>query len=69
MNRREAITLLSELGANQLVFPSFVILEQNRLDNFLLKIKGDYSLPEIGKFLKNKFSIEVTKNYLIISKI
>jgi len=66
MNRREAITLLSELGINQLVSPSLVILEQRKTDNFQLKIKGNYNFHEIGNFLKNKFLIEEIKNYLII---
>jgi len=68
MNRKEAITLLSELGANQLVNPSFVILEQRVLDRYQLKIKGDYCLQEIGLLLKNRFSIDENKNYLTIYK-
>lgn len=68
MNRKEAITLLSELGANQLVNPSFVILEQRVLDMYQLKIKGDYCLQEIDLLLKNRFSIDENKNYLTIYK-
>jgi len=66
MNRREAITLLSELGVNQLVCPSLVILEQTKTDNYKLKIKGTYNLHEIGNFLKNRFQIEEIRNFLII---
>ena len=66
MNRREAITLLSELGANQLVCPSYVILEQRKTDNYQLKIKGSYNFHEIGTFLKNRFSIEEIRNFLVI---
>ena len=66
VNRKEAIALLSELGASQLVDLSFVILEQRNLEKFQLKIRGNYSLREIGLFLKNRFSIEESKNYLII---
>jgi len=66
MNRNEAITLLSELGANQLVCPSFVILEQRRTENYQLKIKGSYNFHEIGAFLKNRFLIEEIRNFLII---
>ena len=69
MNRKEAITLLSELGANQLVSPSFVILEQRKIDCYQLKIKGDYNFMEIGVFLENRFSIEEMKNFLIISSL
>lgn len=66
MNRKEAIALLSELGASQLVYPNFVILEQRKTDNFQLKIKGNYNFLEIGKFLQNRFSIEEIKNFLVI---
>ncbi len=66
MDRKEAITLLRELGANQLVCPSLVILEQRKTENYQLKIKGTYNFHEIGNFLKNRFSIEEIKNFLII---
>ena len=66
MNRKEAITTLSELGTNQLICPSFVILEQRKIDNYQLKIKGSYNFHEIGNFLKNRFSIEEIRNFLII---
>ena len=66
MNRHEAITLLSELGANQLVCPIFVSLDQRQKDNYQLKIKGSYNFQEIGNFLKNRFSIEEIRNFLII---
>jgi type I restriction enzyme R subunit len=60
------ITLLRELGANQLIIPSFVILEQRKTDNYQLKIKGSYNFHEIGNFLKNRFSIEEIRNFLVI---
>ena len=66
MNRREAITLLSELGANQLVCPFFVSLEERNSDNYQLKIKGSYNFHEIRTFLKNRFLIEEIRNFLII---
>jgi hypothetical protein len=66
MNRKEAITLLSELGANQLVYPSFVCLEQGRKGTYLLKIRGSYNFHEIGDFLKNRFSVQEIRNFLII---
>jgi hypothetical protein len=68
MDRKEAITLLSELGANQLVCPSFVILEQIKTGNYQLKIRGNYNFHEIGDFLKNRFLIEEIRNFLIIYK-
>lgn len=66
MNRKEAITLLSELGANQLVYPSFVCIEQGKKGNYLLKIRGSYDFHEIGNFLKNRFLVEEIRNFLII---
>ena len=66
MNRREAIALLSELGANQLVNPNLVLLDEITLGNYELKLKGTYDLPQIVIFLKNKFSLEERKDYLII---
>jgi hypothetical protein len=68
MNRKEAIALLSELGANQLVNPNFVLIEERKPNAYQLKIKGDYCLQEIKLFLKNRFLInENNNNYLIIS--
>jgi hypothetical protein len=68
MDRKKAIILLSELGANQLVCPSFVILEQTKTGNYQLKIRGNYDFHEIGDFLKNRFLIEEIRNFLIIYK-
>ncbi len=68
LDRKEAIALLYELGANQLVYPNFVILEQRKLDEYQLKIKGNYSLKEVGSFLKDRFSLEEMNNYLVIFK-
>jgi hypothetical protein len=69
LNRKEAIDLLVELGASQLVSPNIVVVEQKKLDNYQLKIKGNYSIHEIGMLLKNRFSIEEIKSYLIISSL
>ena len=66
MDRKEAIALLSELGINQLVNPNLVILEQRKLDNYQLRIKGSYNLKDVGLFLKNRFRLEELNNYLII---
>jgi hypothetical protein len=66
MNRKEAITLLSELGANQLVCPSFVILELVEAGSYQLKIRGNYNLHEIGNFLKSRFLVEEIRNFLVI---
>jgi len=66
LDRKEAIALLSELGINQLVNPNLVILEQRKLDNYQLRIKGSYNLKDVGLFLKNRFRLEELNNYLII---
>jgi hypothetical protein len=68
LDRKEAIALLCELGVNQLVIPDLVILEQRKLDSYQLKIKGSYSLKEIGLFLKNRFCWEEVNNFLVIFK-
>lgn len=66
MNRKEALTLLSELGANQLVCPSFVILEPDNAGSYQLKIGGSYNLLEIGNFLKSRFLVKEIRNFLVI---
>ena len=66
MDRKEAISLLSELGANQLICPSFVILEPVKAGSYQLKIRGNYNLHEIGNFLKSQFSVEEIRNFLVI---
>ena len=68
MERKEAIALLCELGVNQLVSPVLVILEQGKLDRYQLKIKGNYNFREIGLFLKDRFFLKETNNYLVIFK-
>jgi hypothetical protein len=68
LDRKEAIALLVELGSSQLVSPDLVILEQRKLDNYQLKIKGNYNIQDVGQFLKDKFLFEVIKEYLVIFK-
>ena len=68
LNRKEAIALLFELGSCQLVSPDLVILEQVNPEAYQLKIKGNYNLKDIGLFLKDKFSFEEIKEYLVIFK-
>jgi hypothetical protein len=69
VKRTEAVALLKELGSEQLIQPSWVLVEQKCPDSYQLRIKGDYNLQEIGTFLNNKFLIEECKNYLIISSL
>jgi len=69
MKREEAVALLNELVAAQLIQPSLVLLEQKTPVQYKLQMKGDFSCQEIETFLKNRgFSCEENKDYLIISK-
>ncbi len=69
IKRAEAVALLKELNAEQLIQPSFVIVEQRFPDIYQLRIKGDYNLQDLTIFLNNRFSIEECKNYLVISSL
>ena len=69
MDRKEAVVLLKELGAEHLVQPLMVLVEQRNPNSCQLKIKGDYDRELIEEFLKNRgFSYEENKDYLIIFK-
>ena len=67
MKREESVALLKELGAKQLVSPIVVSIEHKLPDTYLLKIRGDYDLKAMKIFLKNRFSVEENKDYLVIS--
>jgi hypothetical protein len=54
LNRKEAVSLFSELVANGLVTPSFVVIEQRKPDKHQLKIKGDYNFLLISAFVQSK---------------
>jgi hypothetical protein len=69
IKRAEAVALLKELSTEQLIQPSIVLIEQRCPDSYQLRIKGDYNLQEIGILLKNRFSIEESKNCLTISSL
>jgi hypothetical protein len=68
MKRGEAVGLLKELVAEQLIQPSLVFIGQRSLDNYQLQIKGDYDCKEIEQFVKDRFSLEESKGYLILYK-
>jgi hypothetical protein len=69
MNKEEAIALLTELGANQLVNPNLVLLEQGEPDKYRLQIRGDYNRQLIMVFLKGRdLSFEMSNDYLTIFK-
>ena len=66
MKREETVALLKELGAEHLIQPSFVLIDRRKPDSYALKIKGVYNLQDVEIFLRNKFSIEESKDYLVI---
>ncbi len=71
MDRVEAIALLRELIANNLVEPSFVYLSQRKPDRYQLQIKSDYYRSEIEDYAK-KFGLSIEedseKKYLLVFK-
>lgn len=69
MNRKEAVTIFTELVANGFVLPNLVSIEQEAPEKCILKIKGDYDSQKIRSLLNNRgFSCEQNKDYLIIYK-
>jgi len=66
VKREESSALLKELATQQLVSPSFVIIERRLPDTYQLKIKGDYDLQAMRIFLRDRFSVEENKDYLVI---
>ena len=68
MERAEAVALLKELVAEQLIQPSLVLIEQRSPDRYQLQVKGNYDLQEIEMFVKNRFSLEEYRGYLIFDK-
>jgi len=68
MKRTEAVGLLKELVAEQLIQPSLVLIEQRNSGRYQLQIKGTYNFQEIEMFFKNRFSLEECKGYLIFNE-
>ncbi len=67
LDRKEAVALLKEIGIEQLIQPSLVLVEKRKPDSYQLKIKGNYDLKQITIFLKNRgFSLEENEDYLVI---
>ena len=67
MKRTEAVGLLKELVAEQLIQPSLVLIKQRSPDGYQLQIKGNYNLQEIELFAKNRCSLEESKGYLVFN--
>ena len=62
MKKGEAINLLSDLALKEkLVKPSLVSIEHREPDTYQLKIKGNYDIGLIGKFMQKRNSVEEDK--------
>jgi hypothetical protein len=67
MKEQEAIILLKELSAKQLVQPISVKIEQRKPDRFQLKIKGSYDFELIQAYANFKdMSIKQNGNNEIV---
>jgi hypothetical protein len=67
MKRTEAVGLLKELVAEQLIQPSLVLIKQRSPDGYQLQIKGNYNFQEIEMFVKNRFALEECMGYLVFN--
>jgi hypothetical protein len=69
MQRYEAVALLKELGAEHLIQPSLVLIEQRTPDRYELQIKGFYDLELVRAFTQ-QYNLTVKeeniKGYLVI---
>ena len=69
MDRKEAVTLVKELGDRELILPTFVTINRADIDRFKVKIKGVFNCKEIEFFLKERgYVFEANTDGLIISK-
>ena len=71
MKRSEAVALLKELGAEHLLQPNWVLIEQRKPDSYQLCVKGDYDRYRIEVFIqKYTLAIEedIAKGYMCIFK-
>jgi hypothetical protein len=63
VNRKEAISLFTELVAHGFINPNFVSIEQKELGKYQLKIMGDYDFLGISTFVQAKnFVVEEDKD-------
>jgi hypothetical protein len=68
VKKEEATVLLNELGANKLVNPKLVLIEQKETDRYQLQIRGDYDRHAIAQFIRKKdLSCKIKDEYLTIS--
>ena len=69
MNRKEAISLFTELVAHGLINPNFVSIEQKELGKHQLKIMGDYDFLGISTFAQAKNLVveeDEDKKYILV---
>ena len=69
MKRKEPVAFLKELSVNQFVSPTVVSIEHMLPDSYRLKIKGNFEIQAMKKYLKNKFLVEENKDYVVISEL
>ena len=71
MNRLEAMALLKELVADNLVEPNYIHICERKPNHYQIQIKCDYQKKELEEYTKkHNLSIEEDKekNYLTIFK-
>jgi hypothetical protein len=69
VNRAEAMTLLKELVAQDLVDPSYVNISKRTTNHYQIQLKCDYNRKEIVAFAKKNnlvFEEDKEKKYIVI---
>jgi len=67
VKKEEATALLNELGANKLVNPKLVLIEQKETDKYQLQIRGDFDRHAIALFIRKRhLSCKLNNNYLTV---
>lgn len=71
LNRLEAMAMLKELVANNLVDPSFVNICERKPNHYQIQIKSDYNRKEIEEYSKKcglTIEEDKEKKYFLIFK-
>jgi hypothetical protein len=71
LNRLEAMTMLKELVANDLVEPSYVSMVKVDSKSYQIQIKCDYNKPQIESYAKKHgltMTEDIKRKYLVIFK-
>lgn len=72
LDREQAMAMLKELVANNLVDPGYVSILQVKPNNFQIQIKCDYNKKEIEEYANNHgltITEDKERKYLVIYKI